>query len=56
MPLAQHPIASARIVRINYRPVDARLFELLTPKQQQERTTAKKKADIDAQHPWIDRL
>jgi hypothetical protein len=29
---------------------------LLTPEQQQERITAKKKADIDAQHPRIDRL
>jgi hypothetical protein len=56
MPVAEHPVASARIVRINYRPVDARPFELLTPEQQQEHTTAKKKADIDAQHPWIDRL
>jgi hypothetical protein len=51
MPLAQHPVASARIVRINYRPVDAQPFELLTPEQHQERTTAKKKADIDAQYP-----
>jgi hypothetical protein len=49
MPVAQHPVASARIVRINYRPVDAQPFELLTLEQQQERTTAKKKAEVDAQ-------
>jgi hypothetical protein len=53
MPVAQQPMASARIVRINYRPVDAQPFELLTPEQQQERAAAKKKAESTRNTPGL---